>query len=948
MKILNLFILCLLIVTPASSLYADIDPREGCDSCLFKINSLEQPYDLTGKWLFSRKDREQNKAVTLDTSDWELINAPGPWMWVELGKTFTVGWYRGVFEFSPEMMGQKVVVFMDTYLSRTQIYLDGNMIFQRPDLDHFQSYYPIQSIPAVFTITKTRHVFTFRVQTYMMTGTYQLPLKIQKFDAGAYRALGSSQLWGGGGQIRLVSAYFCLAFGLFFLLVYFKTRELLYLLASLLAMITFPFFGFPGESFIRSWGPEVTYILHYMGLYVAYFIYLFIQYFTGWRPVLNKYLGISSLVSAVFFPVVAFVYRDVTLMLIVRYVCVTLAFTMVIFAYYDLCRAYWKNRSDRDLRTIFVGLSVLIVTASNDAGIDFGLFSSYGMLSIGFIFLISSLLWVASIHFADTFQENKRLVHDLTNINENLEGIVADRTKALREKTNDIQSILQNMPEGILTVTYGNKIHHEYSAYLEKILETKDIAEKDVMEVVFRNSSLGADSFASVDTVLGACLGEDSMNFLMNQHLMISELEKHFPDGKKKHLELSWASICDDDDMIDKIMLSIRDVTELKKLQKEADSQKRELEMIGQILSIDQEKFFEFIASAENFLDANEKLILETREKNHEILETLFRNMHTIKGNARTYGLLHMTNQVHEAEHEYDELRKHEEKIWNPEQLIEQLQTARKLLLEYKELNEKKLGRKGPGRRGDGGDMLTVPKSKIEEVLSIIHQLDVKAVDRVQHSLHTIENTLKRFGTQKLEILLSGILNSLPSLAKELAKEQPEIVIQDKGILIKKQAFGLIRNAFMHIFRNSLDHGLEKPADRTARGKTPQGTITLTLELQQDRVLFRYKDDGRGLAVSRIRQKALENKLIAPNEVMSAQEVAQLVFRSGFSTAEKVTEVSGRGVGMDAVKKFFQQEGGDVMIQLQQHSEADDFIPCEFLLWLPEGHVLVTEDSQNS
>lgn len=134
MKALNLFMLCLVILLSPPLLHAEeIDKHEGCDSCLFKINSLEKPYDLTGQWLFSRKDSEQNKAVNLDTSDWELIKAPGPWMWVELGKTFTVGWYRGVFEFPPELIGQKAVVFMDTYLSRTDIYLDGNLIFRRPD-----------------------------------------------------------------------------------------------------------------------------------------------------------------------------------------------------------------------------------------------------------------------------------------------------------------------------------------------------------------------------------------------------------------------------------------------------------------------------------------------------------------------------------------------------------------------------------------------------------------------------------------------------------------------------------------------------------------------------------------------------------------------------------------------------------------------------------------------
>ena len=495
MKVLNLFMLCLVILLSPPLLHAEeIDKREGCDSCLFKINSLEKPYDLTGQWLFSRKDSEQNKAVNLDTSDWELIKAPGPWTLVELGKTFTVGWYRGVFEFPPELIGQKAVVFMDTYLSRTDIYLDGTLIFRRPDPEHFQSYYPIQSIPAVFTITQKRHVLTFRIQGYMMTGPYQLPLKIQKFDAKARRAMASSQFWGGGGQVRLLAAYIGFSFGIFFLLVYFKTRGILYLMASLVGISIFPFFGFPGESFINSWGPEVSYFLHYPGLFVSYFIYLFIQYFTGWRPKLNKYLGVSCLVSAALFPFIAFVYRDATLILIARYLCISLSFAVIFCACNDLFRAFWKDRGNKDLRTLSIGLAIVVGTALNDGGIDFGLYNSYGMLSVGFIILVASILWVASIHFANTFLENKNLAIDLKVINDNLEDLVAKRTEQLRQSEEKYRTIIENIQDGYFEVdlvgnfTFFNDSTCEIYGYSREELKGmnhRQIADKENAKKVF-------------------------------------------------------------------------------------------------------------------------------------------------------------------------------------------------------------------------------------------------------------------------------------------------------------------------------------------------------------------------------------------------------------------------------------------------------------------------------
>ncbi|MFY9477814.1 MAG: ATP-binding protein [Aquabacterium sp.] len=533
-------------------------------------------------------------------------------------------------------------------------------------------------------------------------------------------------------------------------------------------------------------------------------------------------------------------------------------------------------------------------------------------------------------------RNNVRMMAVIEEQNATLEKRVAERTAQLRQKTNDIQAMLQNMPQGVLTVLPGGAIHPEYSAYMETIFGTSEIAGRGVMDLVFTGTSLGSNDLSQVDAALASCIGEDLMNFEFNAHLLVAEFDKTLADGTVKSLELSWSPIAGDNDVVEKLMLCVRDVTELKRLASEAGAQKRELEIIGQILKVSQEKFQDFIESACSFVTENEDLIRKASGKDADTIGLLFRNMHTIKGNARTYGLLHMTNAVHETEQEYDDLRKDADKAWEPEQLLARLTEVRALVDEYHKINDHTLGRKGPGRRGSVERFLMVETDQVSRALSLIKQVESADEQGMRQALAEVTRTLGLLGTEKIESVLSGIVESLPSLAAELGKEAPVVTVADQGIAVRTQASGLLKNVFTHLLRNSMDHGLETAAARQAAGKSAAGYINLDVSLRDGQLRFTLRDDGKGLAVGRIRQKALDNGLITETEVMAPQDVAQLIFASGFSTAEQVTEVSGRGVGMDAVRGFLNKEGGDIAIRFTTADEGAELRPFELVITLPE------------
>ena len=529
--------------------------------------------------------------------------------------------------------------------------------------------------------------------------------------------------------------------------------------------------------------------------------------------------------------------------------------------------------------------------------------------------------------------------HSVVAFNQMIEKI-QENAALLKQKTADIQAMLQNMQQGILTVVDGGVVHEEYSVYLESIFETQEIAGRKLMELIFADTSLGADALSQVEAAVDACLGQDIINFAFNQHLLASEVEKRMPDGRVKTLDLSWSAITDESDTILRLMLCVRDVTELRKLAAEASEQRRNLEMIGEILAVSQEKFQHFIDSSTTFVHENERIIRQYSQADSAAIAALFRNMHTIKGNARTYNLQHLTNVVHETEQTYHALREPDsEHTWDQDWLMEELARVREAIENYARINEVKLGRRG--RKGDGAPGNTMQAApdvmaRIQESLRLLESANPGSLHELVAMRDSIYEQLRLLGSETVDALLSGALQSLPSLAQELGKEPVAVRIDDNGYRVRTEARGLLQNVFMHLLRNSIDHGIEPAAERIAHGKPAAGTIDIEVGVDQGMLQITLCDDGRGLALDRIRSIAAERGWIGADQPASDEDIAQCIFRPGFSTADKVTEVSGRGVGMDAVQEFLKREHGRIELRFTDDNKGAAFRQFQTVVCLPE------------
>ncbi|TJZ78749.1 chemotaxis protein CheA [Chitiniphilus eburneus] len=166
---------------------------------------------------------------------------------------------------------------------------------------------------------------------------------------------------------------------------------------------------------------------------------------------------------------------------------------------------------------------------------------------------------------------------------------------------------------------------------------------------------------------------------------------------------------------------------------------------------------------------------------------------------------------------------------------------------------------------------------------------------------------------------LSEVFERLPRQARQLARQLDKKValhLEGEGLRVDKSVAAALHEPMIHLLRNAIDHGLEPSAERLAAGKPAEGTLTVRASQVQDRLLIEVADDGRGIDSARIRQRAAERGVLDAAQLAALPDEAalQLVFEPGFSTAATVTEVSGRGVGMDVVRTAVGALGGAVSL----------------------------------
>ncbi|WP_165729983.1 chemotaxis protein CheA [Enterobacter hormaechei] len=242
-----------------------------------------------------------------------------------------------------------------------------------------------------------------------------------------------------------------------------------------------------------------------------------------------------------------------------------------------------------------------------------------------------------------------------------------------------------------------------------------------------------------------------------------------------------------------------------------------------------------------------------------------------------------------------------------------------------------------PAARSSESTSIRVAVEKVDQLINLVGELVItqsmlaqrsNELDPVTHGdLITSMGQLQRNARDLQESVMSirmmpmeYVFSRFPRLVRDLAgklNKQIELTLMGSSTELDKSLIERIIDPLTHLVRNSLDHGIELPENRVAAGKSPVGNLILSAEHQGGNICIEVTDDGAGLNRERILAKAISQGM-AVNENMTDEEVGMLIFAPGFSTAEQVTDVSGRGVGMDVVKRNIQEMGGHVEIQSKQ------------------------------
>ena len=164
---------------------------------------------------------------------------------------------------------------------------------------------------------------------------------------------------------------------------------------------------------------------------------------------------------------------------------------------------------------------------------------------------------------------------------------------------------------------------------------------------------------------------------------------------------------------------------------------------------------------------------------------------------------------------------------------------------------------------------------------------------------------------------VKSVFQRMPRLVREVGEathKRVRLVTEGEGTEVDKTVVEKLSDPITHMIRNAIDHGLETPAEREAAGKPAEGTVRLTAAHRSGRIVIEVSDDGRGVDRARVKAKAIEKGLISADAQMTDEEIDNLIFAPGFSTAATVSDISGRGVGMDVVKRSVQALGGRITI----------------------------------
>lgn len=258
---------------------------------------------------------------------------------------------------------------------------------------------------------------------------------------------------------------------------------------------------------------------------------------------------------------------------------------------------------------------------------------------------------------------------------------------------------------------------------------------------------------------------------------------------------------------------------------------------------------------------------------------------------------------------------------------------------------------------------IRVDIEKLDNLMNLVGELVIsqtQVADQIQNNNHTKngEDFGKNIGqlgkiTKEMQdqvmslrmVPLRPILQKMTRVVRDVSQKSGKsvrLIFSGEDTEVDKTVSEMLNDPLVHIFRNSVDHGIESPSEREAAGKEPEGVIRLSAKHEGGNIVIEISDDGKGLNKDRILQKAAEKGLITPDTQLNDSQIHQLIMTPGFSTVEKITDISGRGVGLDVVRRNIEELRGSIEIQSTEGKGSCFTIRLPLTLAIIDGMVILS------
>jgi HPt (histidine-containing phosphotransfer) domain-containing protein len=529
------------------------------------------------------------------------------------------------------------------------------------------------------------------------------------------------------------------------------------------------------------------------------------------------------------------------------------------------------------------------------------------------------------VEFATLCDVLERMSASIRNHQATLEQQVAQRTSELRRKTNDMSTLLSNVQFGVVTLDRFGFIGPEYSGATEQILEVNELAKKSIFEVFLSQCDIGQEKQDQIREFLLVCLDEDEFSFSINQAILPRDVRLSCTGTMTKDLRLEWSPIRDNNN-VESILLTIKDLTDAKMLEKKLEQQSFEIEISNEILTHSIKKVEVFFRHNEELIATIKKITAKGTPQDSVLLK---RNLHTLKGNARAFGFKLLSNKVHLTE---TLVQNNDDRF----RALTQLITIYDL---YHEVFHKKFGILS----NLNSNSEWVPKGEV--IAFIEQQMAKELVTNSSAECARICTELKEFLRVKnptIRALVTESLDGNESVWQEYRKERPLLFTQSGEIELDDRAVRLLKNVFNLLIPNSLIHGIESGEERIKKAKLSEGHIFVDCCIEENLCKIKYRDDGAGLNIGLIALKAG----LSPEQV-TPEKITSLVFSDNFSTLDEIKDAAGRGVGMAAIKYEMESAGGKVDLILDSNQLSPDQ-NCGFALLLTIPSSLISWNPYNA